>query len=248
MIVFTTRRRVSQPDHWQAVSSLLDQLLDLEPGRRHAWLAETCAGDPALRREVEELLARGEEGDHFLDRPAADFAGPILAHAGEAPANLAEGRQVGPYRIIGEAGHGGMGTVYLAERADDQYRKRVALKVVLGGMLAGQDAVRRFLDERQILAGLDHPNIARLIDGGITEDGLPWFAMEYVEGEPIDRYVRTRSLPIEGRVALFLAICDAVGYAHRSLVVHRDLKPSNILVSAEAGEAARLRHRKAARG
>jgi serine/threonine-protein kinase len=140
---------------------------------------------------------------------------------------------VGAYRILRELGRGGMGTVYLAERADNQYRKRVALKVLPGWSAANERLVRRFVEERQILAALDHPDIARLFDGGVSSEGLPWFAMEYVEGAPIDRYCDERRLPIEERLELFCRVCAAVQYAHRNLVVHRDLKPANILVTPE---------------
>ena len=164
-----------------------------------------------------------------------EFAAPLLANL---PADLdpsAAGSPIGPYRILQEIGHGGMGTVYLAERADNQYQKIVALKLLRGWSAGDERLVRRFLEERQILAGLDHPDIARLFDGGVTPDGLPWFAMEYVEGVPIDRYCDERRLPIEGRLELFCRVCAAVQYAHRNLVVHRDLKPANILVTADGG-------------
>jgi serine/threonine-protein kinase len=139
-------------------------------------------------------------------------------------------RRIGAYRVLRELGHGGMGTVYLAARADDQYQKQVAIKVVRG--LDSDEVVRYFRRERQILAALDHPNIARLMDGGTTEDGLPYFVMERVEGEPIDRYCDERKLSVQERLRLFQGVCAAVQYAHQNLVVHRDLKPSNILVDA----------------
>src|SRR5512136_1589906 len=140
-------------------------------------------------------------------------------------------RRIGAYRVLRELGHGGMGTVFLAARADDQYQKRVAVKVVRG--LNSAEVVRHFRRERQILAGLDHPNIARLFDGGTTDDYLPYFVMEYVEGEPIDRFCDQRKLSIQERLKLFRGVCAAVQYAHRNLVVHRDIKPHNILVTAE---------------
>jgi len=140
-------------------------------------------------------------------------------------------RRIGPYRLLRELGHGGMGTVFLAARADEQFEKRVALKVVRGSDSA--EVIRFFRRERQILAGLEHPNIARLLDGGTTDDGLPYFVMEHVEGEPIDRYCDARKLAIPERLKLFEEACSAVQYAHRSLVVHRDLKPGNILVTGE---------------
>ncbi|MGZ6071659.1 MAG: serine/threonine protein kinase [Myxococcaceae bacterium] len=140
-------------------------------------------------------------------------------------------RRIGPYRLLKELGHGGMGTVFLAVRADEQFEKRVALKVVRGS--DSEEVIRFFRRERQILAGLEHPNIARLLDGGTTDDGLPYFVMEHVEGEPIDRYCDARKLSIPERLELFEEACSAVQYAHQSLVVHRDLKPGNILVTGE---------------
>ncbi|MCB1630150.1 MAG: serine/threonine protein kinase, partial [Xanthomonadales bacterium] len=139
------------------------------------------------------------------------------------------GNHVGRFRVLEEIGHGGMGTVYLAERSDGQFAQRVALKVMSAG--AGPMAVERFTLERQILADLDHPNIARLIDGGLLPDGRPYLVMEYVEGSPID--LHCRSLGLRRRVALLLDVCSAVQAAHQRLVVHRDLKPSNILVTRE---------------
>jgi serine/threonine-protein kinase len=169
-----------------------------------------------------------------LDSPASVFAAPFLSaepldrlganHVGSA---------FGPYRVIRLLGQGGMGSVYLAERADDQYRKEVALKVLPFWGVSDSRRMHRFVEERQILASLDHPHIARLLDGGVTSDGLPWFAMEYVGGVPIDDHCNARELSVEARLALFCHVCSAVQYAHRNLVVHRDLKPTNILVSAD---------------
>jgi serine/threonine-protein kinase len=145
--------------------------------------------------------------------------------------SLGPDRRIGPYKLIRELGHGGMGTVFLAARADEQFEKRVALKILRGSDT--EEVIRYFRRERQILAGLEHPNICRLLDGGSTEEGLPYFVMEYVEGEPIDRYCDERKLSIPERLKLFEGVCSAVQYAHRSLVVHRDLKPGNILVTEE---------------
>jgi tetratricopeptide (TPR) repeat protein len=169
----------------------------------------------------------------FLDSPAAEFAVPFFGEASLDVERTPDGFQIGAYRILREIGHGGMGTVYLAERADHQYRKRVAVKLLPRWSATNERLVRRFVDERQILAALDHPDIARLLDGGVTADGLPWFAMEYVEGVPIDVYCNERRLPRESRLKLFCRVCTAVQYAHRNLVVHRDLKPANILVTAD---------------
>lgn len=175
------------------------------------------------------------ETPSLLDSPAAEYATPVLR---DLPADIergASGAPIGPYRILREIGHGGMGTVYLAERADQQYQKTVALKLLRAWSVADDRSVRRFLEERQILAALDHPDIARLLDGGVTVDGVPWFAMEYVEGAPIDRYCREHRLTIERRLDLFCRVCAAVQYAHRNLIVHRDLKPANILVTGNGG-------------
>ena len=141
-------------------------------------------------------------------------------------------RRIGPYKILQEIGHGGMGSVHLAARADEQYQRRVAIKVIKAGM-GGTEVVGRFRRERQILAGLDHPNIARLLDGGATEQGLPYLVMEYIEGRPLNDYCDTHRLPFEERLRIFRQVCSAVAHAHRNLIVHRDLKPSNILVTPE---------------
>jgi serine/threonine protein kinase len=183
-------------------------------------LDAACAADPALRAQVETLLAADERAGNFLQTPAAP------------PVESLVGRHVGPYRVLREIGRGGMGVVYLAERADDQFRKHVAIKLVKRGM--DTDAIlRRFRHEQQILAELDHPNIAKLLDGGATEDGLSYFIMDYVEGLPIDRYCDRHKLPTEERLKLFRTVCSAVHYAHQRHIVHRDLKPSNVLVTTE---------------
>ncbi len=215
------------PERWKRVESVLDAALELDPALRPDYLMTSCQGDLELRAEVERLLHSCARAEGLLAGAAPAAFGALLQSPGDEA--IPEGR-IGPYRVLGVAGRGGMGVVYLAERADDQYRKRVALKLLRRG-LDDPHLVRRFLEERQILAALDHPHIARLLDGGVTSDGLPWFALEYVEGEPIDRSCDRRRLPVEQRLRLFLAVCDAVQYAHRNLVVHRDLKPSNILVT-----------------
>jgi serine/threonine-protein kinase len=156
---------------------------------------------------------------------------PALKTTIDEPVEPSAGRMIGAYRVVRELGHGGMGTVYLASRADDQYQKRVAIKVVRG--LDSEEIVRHFRRERQILAALDHPNIAKLLDGGTTDDGLPYFVMERVEGEPVDAFCDGRKLTVHERLRLFQQVCAAVQYAHQNLVVHRDLKPKNILVDAQ---------------
>jgi eukaryotic-like serine/threonine-protein kinase len=211
------------PERWQKVKHLLDQSLDQEPAARVAFVTRACGGDDDLLREVESFLRSAEEveKDDFLEQPAV-----VLPE----PESLSEGHAIGPYQVVREIGRGGMGTVYLAERADGQYEQRVAIKVVKRGMDT-DEIVRRFRHERQILAQLEHPNIARLLDGGTTEEGLSYLVMEHVEGRPIDAYCRAGELPERDRLDLFRTVCAAVHFAHQRLVVHRDLKPGNILVT-----------------
>ncbi|MGH7569975.1 MAG: protein kinase domain-containing protein, partial [Gemmatimonadales bacterium] len=209
-----------------------DEALDLAPEERVAFIERCCADDPGLGAELKALLA-GADAASILESPAAAFAGPILDELGAGPDPADSQSRFGPYRIVRELGRGGMGAVYLAERSDDQYQTRVALKLLPSWSGADERRVQRFLEERQILAALDHPDIARLLDGGVTPGGLPWFAMQYVEGVPIDRYCDELRLSIEGRLELFCRVCATVAYAHRNLVVHRDLKPANILVTAD---------------
>jgi len=216
---------------WRQVFDIVDQALELKPDDRPAYVELACAGDQSLGAEVAALLAGGD-ASAFLEMPALEFAAPLLSDRRAERDAIVNGFPIGPYRILREIGHGGMGTVYLAERADEQYTKKVALKLLRGWGVGDEHRVRRFREERQILAHLDHPDIARLLDGGVTHDGLPWFAMEYVEGVPIDRYCDEQRLSIEDRLELFCRVCAAAQYAHRNLIVHRDLKPANILVTA----------------
>src|SRR6202047_1649048 len=218
------------PERWQQVSEALDKLLHFSTTQRLDYLAEVARGDPELHRELESLLASHEEaGAEFLNMPAS----PTTASAVEAdPQHTLLGRRLGAYQIVELIGIGGMGKVYGAFRADDQYRKQVALKVVRGGQDSGF-VISRFKNERQILASLDHPNIARLLDGGTTEEGVPYFVMELIEGHPIDEYCDTHKLPITERLKLFLQVCSAVQYAHKRLFIHRDIKPSTLLVTSE---------------
>ena len=222
------------PDRWPEVARILDVVLDLPPQERSAFLDQACADDGELRAEVEAMLA-GAEADAFLKSPAVVLAAPILeAEAAVDGVTALQGALIGPYRLVRELGHGGMGVVYLAERADGQFEQRVALKLIKRGM-DSDEILRRFLAERQVLARLSHAHIARLLDGGVTVEGQPWFAMEYVGGVPLNRYCEAQGLGVEERLRLFGEVCEAVQYAHQNLVVHRDLKPSNILVTA-AGE------------
>jgi tetratricopeptide (TPR) repeat protein len=219
---------------WRQVFEVLDEALELTPEEREAYIKHACANDQAARAAAAAVLDQAEAAT-FLESPAAEFAAPLLRDIGVELATPTGEFQIGSYRILHEIGHGGMGTVYLAERADKQYHKRVAIKLLPRWSASNERLVRRFVDERQILAALDHPDIARLLDGGLTADGLPWFAMEYVDGVPIDRYCKERDLTIDRRLELFCRVCAAVQYAHRNLVVHRDLKPANILVTTEGG-------------
>lgn len=203
--------------------ALFDHAVQLAAADRAAFLDTACP-DAAVRARVEALLtAHDKVATGFLATPAPDLA---LADIGRA------GRRLGAYQIHRELGRGGMGAVYLAVRADDEYQKAVAIKVV-AAPLGDAELAGRFRRERQILAGLEHPNIARLLDGGTTEEGLPYLVMEYVDGLRIDEYVRTRAVPLPAVLHLFQRVCDAVQFAHRHLVVHRDLKPQNILVTAD---------------
>jgi eukaryotic-like serine/threonine-protein kinase len=223
---------------WQRARLVLDEVMDLAPGERAGAVARVCAGDEMLRREVEGLLAAEAAAEGFLEAAALERAAGLLderAGLGTASEAAAEGEtapEVPGYRLLRRIGEGGMGEVYLAERTDGHFEQRVALKLLRYAGPAS-DLHRRFLRERQILARLEHPGIARLLDGGSAADGTPFFALEYVEGEPITSFCESRHLTVEDRLALFAAVCAAVQYAHGRLVVHRDLKPSNILVDAD---------------
>lgn len=217
------------PERWQEVKQLFQSVVEFDSGRRNELLAVACGGDNMLRKEVEALLASDEQAADFIEQSAFDVAARVLA---DRDAESALGRCVGPYKITREVSRGGMGVVYEAARADDQYQQRVAVKLIKRGVDT-EDVLRRFRHERQILANLDHPNIARLLDAGTTEDGLPYFVMEYVEGEPIGEYCDRQRLPTTERLKLFRMVCSAVQYAHQNLVIHRDIKPGNILVTAD---------------
>lgn len=219
-----------KPDRWKQVREVLDHAIALPDSERTSFLNSACAGDLELRAEVESLLSSHEKaGSIFLQNPPVD-----LKSALPEPARSADrvGRRVGVYQIMEEIGHGGMGEVYRAVRADGQFDKQVAIKLVRVG-LDTASVLERFRHERQILASLDHPNIARLHDGGTTEDGIPYLVMELIEGIPIDQYCEDHQLDIPDRLQLFIQVCGAVQYAHQRLVIHRDIKPSNILVTAD---------------
>jgi len=217
------------PDRWQRVKDVFSAACELDASERNRYLDETCAGDAALRAEVVSLLDAHNQTDAVIDRPAAAYVGGGEVFAGS---DRRIGQRIGAYEIVALIGHGGMGEVYRARRVDAQYDKEVAIKLVPAGY--HRDFVlQRLRAERQILANLDHPDIARLIDGGATDEGLPYLVMELVAGEPLDRYCEQRKLTMRERLQLFRDVCSAVSYAHQRLVVHRDLKPGNILVTAE---------------
>ncbi|HET6178456.1 MAG TPA: serine/threonine-protein kinase [Candidatus Sulfotelmatobacter sp.] len=217
------------PERWQQIRGVFDQAAALEVDERAAFLDQTCVNDSDLRHEVESLLvSHHQAGTDFLSTPAID----LTQRSQKNPGPNRVGRRIGAYTIVEEIGHGGMGEVYRAGRADGQYEKEVAIKLVRGGYDTAS-VLERFRHERQILASLDHPNIARLLDGGTTDEGVPYLVMELIEGTPIDQYCDTHQLHVTERLGLFLQVCSAVQYAHQRLVIHRDIKPGNILVTRE---------------
>lgn len=233
------------PGRWHRIDAILDELLATPPAERAVRLTELAGDDPDLRDEVADLLRRDETADNLLDRPAAEhFAALLAAAAGPADADGAEdltGHQVGPFEILGRLGEGGMGVVFVARQSHPP--RTVALKVLRAGVFAGANQLRMFRREAESLGRLNHPGIAAIHDAGRTEGGLHWFAMEQVHGEPLDAWARGRSAPdtraeIATRVALGLAVCDAISHAHQRGVVHLDLKPSNIMVLPPATTAA----------
>lgn len=213
---------------WDRVKELFDQALERPPDERTAFLEEAC-DDPSVRAEVKALLDAERNAPSFLEEGAGVLGRPLLDE--EAPTG-GEGRHIGPYRLVERIGRGGMGVVYRAERADGEFEQEVAIKL-LPRYFETESRVARFRAERQILANLDHPSIARLLDGGVTDGGMPYLVMEYVEGEPITSYAERHDLSIAARLKLLQTVLAAVRAAHTSLVVHRDLKPSNILVTEE---------------
>ncbi len=223
------------PERWQRIKTILADAREQPRAGREQWLSKVCEGDVGLQQEVEVFLAHEDELDGFIEEPiialtvdgTSGFAGGELS-SGDPEVMHAIGGQIGAYRLVSLLGEGGMGAVYRAERVVG-FEQQVALKLVRSG-LASPSMVRRFEDERQILARLEHPNIARLLDGGTSESGAPFFAMELIDGIPIDRYCNERKLTTHERLALFLPVCSALALAHQNLVIHRDLKPGNILV------------------
>jgi len=220
-------------EEWRRIKAVAAGALEQPEEARLAYLAATCGDDRTLHAQVESLLSSAAEATDLFETPSVLIAGAQAVVDTLARFETSRvGERVGAYRIVRELGGGGMGAAYLAVRADHAYEKTVAIKVIKRGMDT-EAVLRRFRHERQILAGLDHPNIARLIDGGTTTDGLPYFVMEYAEGVPIDRYCSDRQLTIADRIVLFRNVCDAVRHAHAHRVIHRDLKPGNILVTGD---------------
>jgi len=216
------------PERWQQIRGVFDEVIAIPSGDRAAYLDRVCATDADLRREVDSLLSSDDRaGTNFLNTPAVDFS---KAEPSGAPSRV--GRRIGAYNIVEEIGRGGMGEVYRAGRADGQYEKEVAIKLVRGGYDTAS-VLERFRHERQILASLDHPNIARLLYGGTTDEGIPYLVMELIVGTPIDQYCDAQNLNVTERLRLFSQVCSAVQYAHQRLVIHRDIKPGNILVTKE---------------
>jgi serine/threonine protein kinase len=213
-------------DRWQRVQELFEAAVDLPVAERSALLDRACTGDASLRSEVESLFQYDTEESRPLTALVRDLAATLVS--GEAIA----GRRFGAYRMVRPIGSGGMGDVYLARRDDGHFEKSVAIKLVRAG-LDTRAVHDRFRYERRILAQLDHPYIGKLLDGGATPEGLPYFVMEYIEGKPIHEYCASHHLTIAAKCELFLKVCEAVSYAHRNLVIHRDLKPSNILVTED---------------
>jgi eukaryotic-like serine/threonine-protein kinase len=209
------------------IEELIDQALALPPRQRESFVVRSCGADKALYDRLTRLLAAAESVDGFLDRPALRSDPPPA----EVSATVSgAGRCIGAFTLIRRLGAGGMGEVWLAERTQGEFKQTVALKIMLPGAGA---ALERFKIERRILASLEHPGIARLHDGGVTDEGWPWMAMEYVEGQELLAWCNERSANLKQRLELFLQVCDAVTYAHSHLVVHRDLKPANIFVTGE---------------
>ncbi|MEX2124134.1 MAG: serine/threonine-protein kinase [Woeseia sp.] len=217
-------------ERWARVEHLFDEVAEMSPTGRAAYLASACGNDLELREYIESLARSDIAKNTIIEdsiRGLLELAVPDLRSNSDVI-----GERIGPYRVVRAIGSGGMGVVYLAERADEQFRQQVAIKLVRQRLI-DPEIEQRLVSERQILANLDHPNIARLFDGGTTTDGTPYLVMEYIDGLPIDDYCDGRRLSIHERLALFRTICSAVHYAHQNLVVHRDIKPTNILVTED---------------
>jgi hypothetical protein len=215
------------PEEWRKIDEVLQSALDLPETERRAFLDRAYLERPGIRADVESLLAAHADAGGFIESIVSAEARPEVLSS----ANLI-GRRIGPYKLVAELGHGGMGTVYRAERDDQQFSQSVAIKLIASGAPSAA-MLDRFREERRILAGLEHPHIARLLDGGVTADGLQYIIMEHIAGLPLYEYCERNALTVKQRLKLFQAICSAVHFAHQNLVVHRDIKPNNILVTPE---------------
>ncbi len=215
------------PERWQQMQDLFYAAIELPAAERPRFLAQQCGDDVDLHRRTKGLLEASDKAEGRFE----DVIRHTLALAADELGSEVP-KKIGSYRVLRELGRGGLSTVYLGERDDDQFRMQVAIKVVRRGMDT-EDILNRLRQERQILASLDHPNISRLLDGGTTAEGLPFFVMEYIDGLPIDRFCDRHGLSVVARLDLFRLVCSAVHYAHQNLIIHRDLKPSNILVTRE---------------
>jgi serine/threonine protein kinase/Tfp pilus assembly protein PilF len=228
------------PDDWSLVKELFEAALPRSGPDRATFLDAASVGRLEIRQAVEALLASHEKAGTFLSQPLlanvaeniSEVEALLASPAGAVPADSWIGRRVGRYRLVAEIGRGGMGAVFRACRDDDQFHKEVAIKII-GTLILGPETLRRFLDERQILATFDHPNIVRLLDGGVTEDGLPYIVMDHISGLPITEHCDKMRLGVRERLELLRTVCLAVQYAHQRLVIHRDIKPGNILVTAD---------------
>ena len=216
--------------HWEKIKNLLDEVLKIEPERRIGFL-QKAGINGEVRAEVESLLAFEGKSRDFMSLELGEFSKDFVED--EAAEISLVGQQIGIYKITGELGFGGMGAVYAAERTDGKFKQKVAVKM-LRREFNVEKLRRNFRREREILAKLNHPNIARLLDAGTTADGVPYLVMEYVEGVPIDEFCKRKNLDLTLRLKLFNKVCEAVSFAHQNLIIHRDLKPSNILVSEKS--------------
>lgn len=217
------------PEKWERVKAVFHSALDLPESERASFIASECGDDAAMLVEVNSLFESHVESEELFESPAFESISSLVEQKA-LPSRV--GQSIGNYKIESEIGRGGMGAVYLASRADAEFDKKVAIKLIKRGFDT-EEVIKRFRHERQILAALEHPNITRLLDGGSTEDGLPFLVMDYVDGRPLHRFADENGLSINKRLSMFLKICSAVSYAHQNLVIHRDLKPSNILVTAD---------------
>ena len=230
------------PDRWQKIEAIFQAAIELSPDRREKYLLDACGSDESLFKEVSDLLANDESADSFIENPVWTDSNFLNSKAKKVISDSLKeqttgpktteyiGRQIGVYRLVSEIGRGGMGAVFLAERADGEFSQKVAIKLIKRGM-DSEFIVRRFRHERQILASFEHPYIARLLDGGTLPDGVPYFVMEYIEGQTLYNYADRQRLDLIGRLKLFQKVCSAIEYAHERQIIHRDIKPSNILIN-----------------